>query len=181
MEINKYLSLDISLHKTLYDINKNYSNSILSYDSLLDILNINWLSTGYQSKHEESLFRSYATNAIKLYFLNPLDKGCDILLLDKFITFKEDSNLICCKVDKLHFLSNDKLELIDYKTGKYIPSIDKYFNSYKTFLTVYSIKKKLGVYPDIFSLYYLQHGLKFSTFINIDVMYSINHKRYGRF
>lgn len=94
MEINKYLSLDISLHKTLYDINKNYSNSVLSYDALLDILNINWLSTGYQSKHEESLFRSYATNVIKLYFLNPLDKGCDILLLDKFITFKEDFNVI---------------------------------------------------------------------------------------
>ncbi|MCY6482811.1 hypothetical protein OW763_00365 [Clostridium aestuarii] len=162
MKINKYLSFDISLHKTLYYINKHYSNTSLSYKSLIDILNDNWLSTGYQSNYEESLFKSFATTAMKKYSLNPLDRGCDIVLINKFITAKEGSKLKYAKIDKLHFLSNDQLELIDYKSGKHLPPINKSFFTSKTLFTITSIKKKFGVYPDIFSLYYLRHGIKFS-------------------
>lgn len=163
MEINKYLSFDISLHKTLYYVNKYYPNTSLSYEALLDILNDNWLSTGYQSNREESLFKSYATAAMKIYSLTPLDKGCDIVLLNKFITDTEGSKLKCSKIDKLHFLSNDELELIDYKSGKHIIPINNSICSCKTFFTINSIKKKLGVYPDIFSLYYLRYGVKLSA------------------
>lgn len=136
----------------------------------MGILADNWLSKGYQSKHEELTFRDYATTALKLYYLNPLDKGSDIVFLNKFINGNEDSQFRYAKIDKLHFLSNDKLELIDYKTGKHIPPADKRFLSNKLLFTIISIKEKLGVYPDIISLYYLRHGIKLSTHINLDVI-----------
>lgn len=175
MKINKYLSFDISIHKTLYYINKYSSDSFLSYENLLDILQDNWLSTGYQSSYEESLFKSYATTAIKIYSINPLDKGYDIVLLDKFITDTDGSKLRYTKIDKLHFLSSGELELIDYKSGKYIPPINEAFSISNIFFTVNSINKKLGVYPDIFSLYYLRHGIKLSAFINLNTISTINN------
>lgn len=158
----------------MYCINKYYPNTNLSYESLLDILKENWLSTGYQSTFEESQFKSIATNAMKLYSLNPLDKDCDIVLLNKFIADTEGTEFKCAKIDKLHFLSNNNLEFIDYKSGKYLPPINKSLCTHKTLFTITSIKKKLGVYPDIFSLYYLRHGIKLSTFINLDIMFNIN-------
>lgn len=166
MKINKYLSFDISLHKTFYEINKKYPNTSLSFEILIDILDDNWISNGYQSKDEESLFRDYATNALKLYSLSPLDKGCDIVFLNKFISGNEDSQFRYARIDKLHFLSNDQLELIDYKSGKYIPPFEKSLYTNKTLFTIKSIKKKLGVYPDVFSFYYLRHGIKLSAKIN---------------
>ncbi|MBE6069178.1 MAG: hypothetical protein E7211_16000 [Clostridium lundense] len=172
MKINKYLSFDISLHKTFYEINKKYPNTSLSFEILIDILDGNWISNGYQSKDEESLFRDYATNALKLYSLNPLDKGCDIVFLNKFISGNEDSQFRYARIDKLHFLSNGQLELIDYKSGKYIPPADKRFSPNKLLFTITSIKEKIGVYPDIFSLYYLRHGIKLSTYINFDTIYN---------
>ncbi len=162
MEINKYLSFDISIHQTFYNINKYYCDTSLRFESLIDILEDNWLSKGYQSDREESLFRSYATYALKLYSLNPLDKGSDIVMLNKFISDNEDSEFKYAKIDKLHFLSNDQLELIDYKSGKYIPPFHKSFYTNKILFTITSIKKKFGVYPDIFSFYYLRHGIKLS-------------------
>lgn len=174
MEINKYLSFDISLHETFYFINQYYPYTSLNFKSLIGILNNNWLSDGYQSKCEESQFRYYAATALKLYSLNPLDKGCDIVLLNKFITGKEDSKFRYAKIDKLHFLSNNQLELIDYKSGKYIHPINKSFFSNKLLFMITSIKEKIGVYPDIFSFYYLRHGIKLSTFINLDTMFYIS-------
>ncbi|MDP4145700.1 MAG: hypothetical protein Q8936_14640 [Bacillota bacterium] len=115
MKLNKYLSFDISIHKTLYCVNRSYSKKDISYEALLDILNSNWLSTGYQSSYEEYKFKSYAATAIKMYSLNPLDKGCDIVWLNKFITDSEGDVPIFAKIDKLHFLSTGQLELIDYK------------------------------------------------------------------
>jgi hypothetical protein len=89
MWINKYLSLDISLHKTFYYINANYSDTFVSYEKLIYILNNNWLSDGYQTRDEESLFMCYATSTMKLYSIISLDKGNDILLLNKIITDTE--------------------------------------------------------------------------------------------
>lgn len=162
MKINKYLSFDISLHKTFYYINAYFPNTSLSYEKLICILRNNWLSEGYQSTDEESLFKSYATITMKTYSIIPLDKGSDIVLLNKFITDTEESKLKYAKIDKLHFLSNGQLELIDYKSGQYVPPVNKLFSTDNTFFTTNSIKKKLGVYPDIFSFYYLRHGIKIS-------------------
>lgn len=166
MELNKYLSFDISIHQTFYNINKYYPDTSLSFESLMKILEDNWLSEGYQSSHEESIFKSYATNALKLYSLNPLDKGSDIVLLNKFISDNNASEFRYTKIDKLHFLSNDQLELIDYKSGKHIPPFDESFYTNKTLFTISSIKNKLGVCPDVFSFYYLRHGIKLSAKIN---------------
>lgn len=162
MRINKYLSLDSSLHKTFYDINTYYPNTCLSYERLICILNNNWSSEGYQTRDEESLFMSYATYTMKLYSIIPLDKGTDIVLLNKFITDTEISKAKYIRIDKLHFLSDGRLELLDYKSGRYIPPINKLFSSDNISFSINSIKKKVGVYPDIFSLYFLRHGIKLS-------------------
>ncbi|WP_186430053.1 hypothetical protein [Clostridium sp. BSD9I1] len=166
MKMNKYLSFDISIHQTFYNINKYYPDTSVPFESLMGILKDNWLSEGYQSISEESLFKSYATYALKLYSLNPLDKGSDIVLLNKFLSDNEGSEFKYAKIDKLHFLPGNQLELVDYKSGKYIPPFEKSLYTNKTLFTITSIKKKLGVYPDIFSFYYLRHGIKLSVKIN---------------
>jgi hypothetical protein len=105
---------------------------------------------------------SYATSAMELYSIIPLDKGTDIVLLNKFITDTEKSKPKYVRIDKLHFLSDGRLELLDYKSGRYIPPVNKLFYSDNISFSINSIKKKVGVYPDIFSFYFLRHGIKLS-------------------
>lgn len=174
MKLNKYLSFDISLHNTLFQLNKEYPYTHPSYITLLNTLESNWISKGYSSTSEERTFKSTAYTTMNLYYMNPLDKGSDIVLLNKFINISETSQFRCCRIDKLHFLNSNELELIDYKSGMYIPPPIDSFYTQKSLLTVTSIKNKFGVYPDIYSFYYLRRGIKKSLHLDSDYIFILN-------
>lgn len=164
--INKYLSFDITLHKTLSKFNQLPSGQVTSLDSLLSILHDNWLSLGYNSKREEDIYKIRAVNTLIKYYYNPKDKGEEIILIDKFIKAKEDKTIYFAKIDKLHFLEEDTLEVIDYKSGWHLPPKSLIFNSNKVYQTLFCIYSKFGCFPQQYSFYYLRHNFKYTMTID---------------
>jgi len=173
--INKYISFDLSLHKTLSEFNQLALSDRSSLNVLLGILQDNWISFGYTSTSEEDIFKNRALISLINYYRNPLDKGCENLIIDKFINYKVPNNLsLSSKVDKLHELNNGLFEVIDYKSGLYLPPEDTMFNSLKVHKTIYVVYQKLGVYPDLFSYYYLRYNKKFTFKITKEYAYFLD-------
>lgn len=174
-QINKYIAFDISLHKTLSQYNFLNLSDKNSLDTLLNLLLENWVNVGYESDLEERIFKNRAMIALANYYVNPLDKGTENLIIDKFVQYKSPENLILLgKVDKLHELSNGLYELIDYKSGKYLPPEDELFKTNKVPKIIYLTYQKFGVYPDLFSYYYLRHNKKFTLHITEDYKNFLN-------
>lgn len=164
--ISKYLSFDITLHKTLSKFNQLPSDQVKSLDTLLNILYDNWLSLGYNSPKEESIYKMRAVSTLIKYHSNPKDKGEENILIDKFIKANENKAIYLAKVDKLHFLDEDILELIDYKTGWHVPPKSHIFKSNKVYQTLFCIYSKFGCFPQQYSFYYLRHNLKYTMTID---------------
>ena len=161
--INKYISFDLSLHKALSEFNQLILDEKASLNILLTLLLDNWINLGYACIYEEELFKNRALVALMNYYRNPLDKGYENLIVDKFITYKAPNNSdLTSKIDKLHELNNGLFEVVDYKSGLYLPPKENMFNSLKVHKTIYVVYQKLGVYPDLFSYYYLRYNKKFT-------------------
>lgn len=165
--INKYIAFDISLHSTLAEFNKLYLADDKSLDSLISLLDKNWVSKGYDSNIEEQHFKQRAVTTLKSYYYNPLDIGIENLIVNKKLQKNLGSNLILRgKVDKFQELNGGLFELVDYKTGKYLPpTFHIKFNSHLAILLTL-IYSSYGIYPDLVSYYYLMHNRKFT--IEID-------------
>lgn len=163
MPYNKYISFDLSLHNTLFHFNSLTSSNGVTLKKLHSLLSSNWINEGYSSFDEEMDYKLKAFTSLTSYYLNPLDKGYENILINKFIsTTNSNSKFLTCKIDKFYELENGLLELVDYKSGKYLPPNSLMFSNYALYKTLYVVNEKLGSYPDIFSYYYLLYNRKFS-------------------
>jgi hypothetical protein len=171
MIYNKYLSFDLSLHNTLFRFNSLTSEDEVSIKKLLNLLTSNWLKEGYSSFDEEMHYKLKAILSLTKYYKNPLDIGYENILINKFLsTVNPKGSLLTCKIDKFHELPNNMLEIIDYKSGSSIPSTNYLFSCYSFYKTLYIVNKKLDIYPDSFSYYYLLYNKKYSIKISKEII-----------
>lgn len=168
-DINKYLAFDISLHSTLSKFNKIYPYNNKSYKLLMNLLTESWISRGYLSNDEESQFKIRATKALEKFLNNPLDVGVENIIVDKMLQENLTSSLtLYAKVDKLHELEDKTIELVDYKTGSYLPPMQKFNCKTQIALLIALSYSNLGIYPDLISFYYLMYNKKITFKINND-------------
>lgn len=168
-------SFGISLHSTLRDIYSLIINGEkVGIDRAAEILNLNWSDEGYQSKGHEKVARQRAIDAIDRYLRDNPTSESKPLAVELPFNFNIDNIKVGGRLDRLDSLGNNKIEIIDYKTGDKIPT-EKDLNS-NLQLTTYALAATevhdayLGKKPDevVLSLYYLEKGQKISTVRTIE-------------
>lgn len=166
---SKFLSFDYSIHAVIWQFNKLADKKSKTVDKIHCLLNENWISDGYESEEEERKFYVRGLIMLANYVKNPQDKNTENLILNRTICKKvHDKYLLCAKFDKVYKESEDKINIIDYKTGKVICYVDNFIIDFRTATYILLAYELFHIYPKTINYYYLNYNKMFSRTINED-------------
>ncbi len=162
------------VHQTLKDF---YQRQItaekkLSEKKIIEILEENWLSNGFKNKIQEKEAKKEAENMLAAYYQKELaDKPLpNIAALEQPFSLKINPDLkIGGVIDRADILDDEKVEIIDYKTGSRIPKQKDVDHNDQ--LTLYALAVSIAenfswqrpVEKINLSLYFLKKGVKLSS------------------
>lgn len=117
------LSFGTSIHAALRDFYTMHANSERVSKSLLnDLLSRHWKREGYDSKQYESEMKKRGEKYLSDYFDKEFHKATKTVALEQPFTVpiitKEGSIKIGGKIDRVDLLSDGRIEILDYKTGR---------------------------------------------------------------
>jgi len=109
-----------SIHKTLELFYKEFlTNKQIDFNYLLSVFRQNWIPIGYSSAAHEIRMKAEGEKMLRAYFDKFHSSRLKIFSLEKFFKIKINSELsLTGKIDRVDQLPNNKIEIIDYKTGK---------------------------------------------------------------
>lgn len=163
---SKYFSFDKSIHAAMKVINTLPIEELKIKNNLLSILEDTWLSSGYESKSEETTFKYRAFKMIESYLQHPKDVGLDNLILSSTLSMNLTKDLIITsRVDKVYERFDSGIEIVDYKTGSSINEPLNFNSNVRLPIYLLLVHQKLNIYPKAISYYYLKYNKKFTYFI----------------
>lgn len=164
-------SFGVSLHKTLEVFYKYYlKNNQVGLSNLIDIYHQQWLPIGYSSSRHQTRMKKEGEIMLTNYFKKFHNSNIKIISLEKNFRFKINNRLFLSgKIDRVDEIDDNKIELIDYKSGK-IPQEQEIKKSFQ--LAIYALaasdknlfNKKLS--QIVLSFIFLQNSQKVSFQIN---------------
>ncbi|MFH1598372.1 MAG: UvrD-helicase domain-containing protein [Patescibacteria group bacterium] len=153
-----------SIHGALKDFyDKIRAGEQPSADQLVKLYHGNWYDDWYDSKRheeqrkksgEEALRQYYQAN--KKFFNNPPK------YLEKGFSIKVGEYSIRGFIDRVDQLPDDKVEIIDYKTGR-VPKTKKDVDYEQLFIYAMAAEQALSEEAGLLSFYYLEGNQKFSV------------------
>jgi len=160
------LSFGNTIHHTLEDFYKEFlKNKSVDLNFLTEVYKKNWLPIGYLSKDHEDKMKKEGKKILESYFKKFHKKNLEILFLEKKFKIKIKDFYVIGKIDRIDRLPDNKIEIIDYKTGK--KPEDKEIKN-KMQLIIYTLTAvNPGLYKKnlkdvILSFFYLNSGEKIS-------------------
>ena len=136
---------------------------------ILDVLNQNWISKGYDSHEEEKKFKARAYNMVLKYFANPFDIGVDMFVINKNLGYSINRvTAIFARVDKVYERFDGCIEIVDYKSGYLINHINSFPIDLRSAVLLKLVYLKIGIYADYISYYYLTYNKKYTRKVSIE-------------
>jgi len=139
----------------------------LTEEILLRILDQVWIPLGYGTKNYEEKMKAKGYEMLSTFFSKTFDAKTKVSDLEKLFRIKLTPVLkLGGKIDRVDSLAGNKIEIIDYKTGK-VPSENEIKKNLQ--MTVYALAAAdLGIYnrkPEqvVLSFYFLATGDKISS------------------
>lgn len=141
----------------------------ITVNDIETIVNSVWIPEGYTSRAHQDTAYKQAVFLIKSYIKNNFNSNNLPIGLEIPFQFSVNKIKVGGRIDRIDRIDEAKLEIIDYKTGKNIPTEKDIQNNFQ--LTLYGLAAseiRDPLYhrrPDevVLSLYYLEDGKKFST------------------
>lgn len=160
-----YLSFGESLHKALEEFFKNPDAKSRTKENLLGILSRVWVKKGFSSEDEEKQYLRDAERLLGIFF-DTQDVKVKPFRVEEFFRVPMKDFFLTGRMDRIDILpgTKNKLEIIDYKTGKYMPTQEAFDKDLQMSLYALGALKKYPEYsPEKISVYYFQHGQKLTT------------------
>jgi len=160
-----YLSFGESLHKALEEFFKIKNPEERTRARLMEILKNVWAKKGYTSEEEEKQYYQEAERLLGIFY-DTEDLKAQPFRIEEFFRVPLGNFFLTGRIDRIDLIpgATDKLEIIDYKTGKFLPTQEEFDKDLQ--MSIYAIgvlKKYPRYYPEKISVYYFQHGQKLVT------------------
>lgn len=168
------LSYGISVHSALRDfIMEIRAKHDVSPELMNQILKKDWISLGYTSRtHEEQTYKQ-AETMLRGFAQNTLTDKPDPVGIEIPFNFwlkgKNGSLKVGGRIDRIDRLANNKIEIIDYKTGPNVPTEKKVKEDFQlSFYALAATNVRDQIFPKkpdeiILTLNYLEANKKLST------------------
>ena len=161
-----YLSFGESIHIALRKFFEIREVKERTLDKLRSVLLNNWVHNGYATPEEENEYKQQALSVVEQFYTHS-DINAQPLYLEEFFQIPVGNFFLTCKIDRIDELTDDNVEVIDYKTGKFLPGLEGSDSELSRIqqLRIYAfcIWERLRLFPQKLSVYYLQHNKKIST------------------
>lgn len=164
------LSYGVSVHSVLRDFFMMMKQeNELETVAIRELLKKNWLSQGYASKLHEQQTYAQAENMLLAYGERVLENRPDTIAIEMPFNFWLGKLKVGGRIDRIDKLSDGRIEIIDYKTGKNVPTESKVKEDLQ--LSLYALAAAevrdgiLGREPEevLLTLHYLEDDIKIST------------------
>ncbi len=164
------LSYGISVHNTLKEgFTYLLQEKELSEEVIKQLVTHNWLKKGYSSKEHERKAFQQAEKILVDYLLKCNDSKPDTLAVELPFQFWLKRIKVGGRIDRIDRLKDDRIEIIDYKTGNNVPDEKKLLTDMQ--LTFYALAasevhdKILNHKPEeiVLSLFYIEPNVKLTT------------------
>ncbi|PIS22670.1 hypothetical protein COT50_00715, partial [candidate division WWE3 bacterium CG08_land_8_20_14_0_20_41_10] len=157
------LTFGNSIHSTLREFHtEDIFNGNVSCERLLELYKKNWDGTGYlDPKQREQRFAS-GEKFLKEYYQKEKGGSKKIIELEKTINLKLAGVKFTGRVDRIDRIDGNKVEIIDYKTGKLKEQkdVDK---DLQTSLYAWGVRENFNYEPEILTLYFVEEVTKVSS------------------
>lgn len=152
---NPYISLGLTIHRTLEEFHKNRH---LSLDDLLEVYNQVWVNEGFQGPQQTMHFYEKGEKMLKQYFEWSKNRKAEIVAIEKEFRFLLGSYILRGIIDRIDRLPDGTYDVIDYKTHAEMWDQERINSDLQ--LTLYAIgcKKILDIEPASLSYLFLAHN-----------------------
>lgn len=155
-----YFSFGESVHHALAKFFRIKNPSERTSDVLQNFLKQSWVSKGYASKEEEADWKSQAVSVLTK-FHQLADIKAQPVYIEEFFRIPLGADILSGRIDRVDRTENG-YEVIDYKTGKFLPKQEDIDDDFQLAIYQLACAKKYKIVPTKLSVYFLNFDKKLS-------------------
>jgi RecB family exonuclease len=134
-----------------------------SLDELLSQLKKKWRSEGYASKSEEEAHFNHALQVLTIFYQDNISNFQLPLALEHSFELKLDGYTLAGKIDKVDRLPDGGLEIIDFKTNRRLPPLEKLQQDLQLSIYHLAARETWGIEAEKLTFYFLLANQKMTT------------------
>ena len=162
-EEKPYLSFGDSLHKALHCFYNVKIPQPSSLEELLEFYKDNWNKEGYGSNGEEKQYFEYGKQILTDFYNKHIKDFHIPFTVEKDFNVDVEGIAVTGKIDRIEKLSNNKLEIIDYKSGKDPFVLNKLKKDLQLSMYQTGAEKSFGLEVGKLTFYHLRSQTPFSV------------------
>jgi len=157
------LSFGESLHKALHHL---YSMKIPQPPSLVQLLRFfqdNWVKDGYGNNTEEEQYLNYGKQILTDFYNRHVKNFHVPFAVEDEFNIEVDGIPVTGKIDRIEKLSDNQIEIIDYKSNKKPFALDKLKRNFQLSMYQMGAERKFGLIAEKLTFYHLCSQTTFSV------------------